>query len=98
MHRGPHSLLPGADQPSPPPRSLRDDSMYVHVPVEGPVEQRPLGRIRGIKGAQGAGCSLSSTEELLQGQGGYVMGRTQLCLLLPGKATALWTQPLAAKP
>lgn len=70
MHRGPHSLLPGADQPSPPPRSLRDDSMYVHVRVEGPAEQRPLGRIR-IKGLRGqdvlraAGRSCSRGREVM---------------------------------
>lgn len=57
-----------------------------------------LGRIRGIKGAQGAGCPGSSSGELFQGQRDYVMGRTQLCLLPPSKATAaLWTQPLAPK-
>lgn len=59
---------------------------------------RGLGRIGGIKGAQGAGCPGRGREELLQEQGDYVMGRAQLCLLLPSKATAaLWTQPLAPK-
>lgn len=98
MHHVPYCLLPGPDQPSPLRRLLGDDSMYMYVCVEGPAEQCPLGRIRGIKGAQGAGCAASSREELLQGQGDYVMGRAQLCLLLPSKATAaLWTRPLAPK-
>lgn len=36
--------------------------------------------------------------KLFLGQGDYIMGRTQLCLLLPSKAiAALWTLPLAPK-
>lgn len=79
------------------PRLLRDD--HVHVCVHGGACRiLALGRIKGIKGALGAGCPGSGRGKLLQKQGCYVMGRTQLCLLLPSKATAaLWTQPLAPK-
>ena len=44
----------------------------------------PLGRFRGIKGVQGAGCPGSGGEGvLLQERGVYITGRAQLCLLLP---------------
>lgn len=79
------------------PRLLRDDHVYVCV-HRGACRILALGRIKGIKGAQGAGCPGSGRGKLLQEQGDYVMGRAQLCLLLPSKATAaLWTQPLAPK-
>ena len=50
----------------------------------GASEYWPLGRIRGIKGVQGAGCPGSGGEGvLLQERGVYITGRAQLCLLLP---------------
>lgn len=79
------------------PRLLGDDHIYVSV-HGGAFRILALGRIKGIKGAQGAGCPGSGRGKLLQEQGDYVMGKAQLCLLLPSKATAaLWTQPLAPK-
>lgn len=50
----------------------------------GASEYWPLGRIRGIKEIQGAGCPGSAGEGvLLQERGDYITGRAQLCPLLP---------------
>ena len=51
---------------------------------DGASECWPLGRIRGIKGVQGAGCPGTGGEGvLLQEQEDYIMGKAQLCPLLP---------------
>ncbi|XP_010828555.1 PREDICTED: ribosomal protein S6 kinase alpha-1 [Bison bison bison] len=74
------------------PKLLREN-MY-----DGASEHWPLGRIRGIKGVQGAGCPGTGGEGvLLQEQEDYIMGKAQLCPLLPTRlqlpcGLGLWLQ------
>lgn len=74
------------------PKLLRENT------YDGASEHWPLGRIRGIKGVQGAGCPGTGGEGvLLQEQEDYIMGKAQLCPLLPTRlqlpcGLGLWLQ------